>query len=220
MAADQPGQFVSESAVGNILDNLTFADNLNKMAEKDMKEATNNAPENNEGFDINTDENQSGTTHLNEPVGEESELEKLKTELEESKDKYLRKVAEFDNFRRRSAKERIELIQTAGRDVITELLDVLDDCDRAQKQLETSEDAAAIKEGVMLVFNKLRNSLQARGVKAMETVSEEFNPDLHEAITEIPAPTEELKGKVVDEVVKGYYLNDKIIRHAKVVVGK
>jgi molecular chaperone GrpE len=139
------GQFVFESAVGNILDNLTFADNLNKMAEKDMKEATNNTPESNEGFDINTDENQSGTTHLNEPVGEESEMEKLKTELDEAKDKYLRKVAEFDNFRRRSAKERIELIQTAGRDVITELLDVLDDCDRAQKQLETSEDAAAIK---------------------------------------------------------------------------
>jgi molecular chaperone GrpE len=214
------GQFVSESTVGNILDNLTFADNLNKMAEKDMKEATNNTPESSEGFDINTDENQSGTTHLNEPVGEESEMEKLKTELDEAKDKYLRKVAEFDNFRRRSAKERIELIQTAGRDVITELLDVLDDCDRAQKQLETSEDAAAIKEGVMLVFSKLRNSLQARGVKAMETVSQEFNPDLHEAITEIPAPTEELKGKVIDEVVKGYYLNDKIIRHAKVVVGK
>jgi len=220
MDAYQHSQFVSESAVGNILDNLTFADNLNKMAEKNMKETASSTPENIEGFDINTDENQSGTTHLNEPIGEESEMEKLKTELEEAKDKYLRKVAEFDNFRRRSAKERIELIQTAGRDVIAELLDVLDDCDRAQKQLETSEDAAAIKEGVMLVFNKLRNSLQARGVKVMETVSQEFNPDLHEAITEIPAPTEDLKGKVIDEVIKGYYLNDKIIRHAKVVVGK
>ena len=112
------------------------------------------------------------------------------------------------------------MIQTAGRDVISELLDVLDDCDRAQKQIETSEDIASIKEGVLLVFNKLRNTLQARGVKAMETINQEFNPDLHEAITEIPAPNETLKGKVVDEVVKGYYLNDKIIRHAKVVVGK
>ncbi len=214
------GHFVPEMAVGSILDNRTFADNLYKMAEKDMKEEAKNTPENHVGFDINTDENQSGTTHLNEPVGEESELERLKNELEEEKDKYLRKVAEFDNFKRRNAKERMELIQTAGRDVITELLDVLDDCDRAQKQLETSDDAAAIKEGVMLVFNKLRHTLQARGVKVMETVSQEFNPDLHEAITEIPAPTEELKGKVVDEVVKGYYLNEKIIRHAKVVVGK
>jgi len=186
------------------------------MAEKVMKENTNDSTE----MDINTDENQSGTTHLNEPVAEESEMEKLKAELEESKDKYLRKVAEFDNFKRRSAKERIELIQTAGRDVITDMLDVLDDCDRAQKQLEASDDAAAIKEGVMLVFNKLRNTLQARGVKAMETIHQEFNPDLHEAVTEIPAASEELKGKIADEVMKGYYLNDKIIRHAKVVVGK
>jgi len=185
-----------------------------------MKENSNNTPESNAGIDINTDENQSGTTHLNEPVTEESELEKLKAALEESKDKYLRKVAEFDNFRRRSAKERIELIQTAGRDVITDMLDVLDDCDRAQKQLDASADAAAIKEGVMLVFNKLRNTLHVRGVKAMETIGQEFTADLHEAVTEIAAPSDELKGKVLDEVMKGYYMNDKIIRHAKVVVGK
>lgn len=186
-----------------------------------MKEkSNNNNTPNNEGIDINTDENQSGTTHLNEPVGEESELEKLKSELEDAKDKYLRKVAEFDNFKRRSAKERMELIQTAGRDVITSLLEVLDDCDRAQKQLETSGDSEVIKEGVMLVFNKLRNTMYARGVRPMETLHQDFNPDLHEAITEVPAPTAALVGKVVDEVVKGYYLNDKIIRHAKVVVGK
>lgn len=191
------------------------------MSKHDMKEkSNNNNTPNNEGIDINTDENQSGTTHLNEPVGEESELEKLKSELEDAKDKYLRKVAEFDNFKRRSAKERMELIQTAGRDVITSLLEVLDDCDRAQKQLETSGDSEVIKEGVMLVFNKLRNTMYARGVRPMETLHQDFNPDLHEAITEVPAPTAALVGKVVDEVVKGYYLNDKIIRHAKVVVGK
>lgn len=181
-----------------------------------MKEQDENSPL----ADINTDENQSGTTHLNEPVSEESDLEKLRAELEESKDKYIRKVAELDNLRRRSAKERIELIQTAGRDVITDMLNVLDDCDRAQRQLETSNDAEQIKEGVMLVFNKLRSSLQARGVKAMETMQQEFNPDLHEAVTELPAPTPDLTGKVIDEIMKGYYLNDKLIRHAKVVVGK
>lgn len=211
----QTAYLPANTGVGNILDNLTFANNLIKMAEKDMMEQ-----ENNGNVDINTDESVSGSTHLNEPVAEESALEKLKAELEDAKDKFIRKVAEFDNFKRRSAKERIELIQTAGKEVITDLLNVLDDCDRAQKQLETSTDAAAIKEGVMLVFNKLRNTLQSKGVKAMETVQQEFNPDLHEAITEIPAPTDNLKGKVVDEVVKGYYLNDKIIRHAKVVVGK
>ncbi len=185
-----------------------------------MKEKENGTPDNNMGPDINTDENQGGTTHLNEPVAEESELEQLRAELEESKDKFLRKVAEFENFRRRSAKERMELIQTAGKEVITDLLEVLDDCDRAQKQLESSDQAGALKEGLMLVFTKLRNTLQARGVKVMETINQEFNPDLHEAITEIPAATDDMKGKVVDEVAKGYYLNDKIIRHAKVVVGK
>ena len=193
---------------------------MEKMAEKNMQETENRIPEDFREPMINTDENQSGTSHLNDPVEEESEFEKLRAELEEWKDKYIRKVAEFENFRRRNAKEKIELIQTAGKEVITDLLDVLDDCDRAQKQLESSEDATAWKEGVMLVFTKLRNTLQARGVKAMETIQAEFNPDLHEAITEIPASSKEMKGKVVDEVVKGYYLNDKIIRHAKVVVGK
>lgn len=190
------------------------------MAEKDANERVNEIPENQSEIDINSDENLSGTSHLNEAMAEESELEKVKAELDEAKDKLLRKIAEFDNFKRRNAKERLDLIQTAGREVITDMLDVLDDCDRAQKQLEASQDVTAIKEGVMLVFNKLRNTLQTRGLKPMETKGTEFNPDLHEAITEIPAPAEELKGKVVDEVIKGYYLNDKIIRHAKVVVGK
>lgn len=206
------------NGVGSILDSLTFAINLEIMAEQDMKTAPHS--DNQGGMDINTDENMSGSTHLNEPVADESELEALKSQLEEEKDKYIRKVAEFENFKRRNAKERIELIQTAGKDVITELLDVLDDCDRAQKQLETSEDAAANREGVLLVFNKLRSVLQARGLKSMETKNQEFNPDLHEAITEIPAATDEMKGRIVDEVMRGYYLNDKIIRYAKVVVGK
>lgn len=148
-----------------------------------------------------------------------SELEQLSAELEALKDKHIRLAAEFENYKRRNAKERIELIQTAGKEVIQSLLDVLDDCDRAQKQLEASATDAALKEGLMLVFNKLRNTLQLRGLKAMESIHAEFNADLHEAITEIPAPSEELKGKILDEVIKGYYLNDKIIRHAKVVVG-
>lgn len=180
------------------------------MAEKDVKEQVNETPENNPGADINTDENQA--------TGE-SELEKLKAELEAAKDKYLRLVAEFDNFRRRTAKERIELVQTAGREVIQDLLEVLDDSDRAQKQLDSAE-GKEVKEGVSLVFNKLRSVLQSKGLKPMESIGRDFDADLHEAITEIPAPTEKLKGKVVDEVIKGYYLNDKIIRHAKVVVGK
>jgi molecular chaperone GrpE len=171
-------------------------------------------------IDINTDESVSGSTHLNEPVVNEDEIEKLKAEVQELKEKYLRQVAEFDNFRKRTAKERLELIQTAGKDVIVSLLEVLDDCDRAEKQIQSSNDAATIKEGVQLVFTKLRNTLQAKGVKPMKSIGTDFNPDHQEAITEIPAANEDLKGKVVDEVEKGYYLNDKIIRFAKVVVGK
>lgn len=177
--------------------------------------------ENEGNIDINTDESLSGTSHLNEPVTEETEIEKLKAELQEQKDKYVRKVAEFENYKRRSAKERLELIQTAGKEVIVDMLDVLDDCDRAQKQIEGSDGIKKeIKDGVLLVFNKLRSTLGARGLKPMETIHQEFNPDLHDAITEVPAPSKDLKGKIIDEIVKGYYLNDKIIRHAKVVVGK
>jgi molecular chaperone GrpE len=171
-----------------------------------------------DGMDLNTDENISGSQRLDEPV-EENEVEDLKLKIDELNDKYLRQVADFDNFRRRNAKERIELIQTAGREVIADLLDVLDDSERAQKQLETTEDLQQIKEGVQLVFTKLRNTLSAKGLKAMESVNKDFNVDLHEAITEVEAG-EEMKGKVVAEIQKGYYLNDKIIRFAKVVVGK
>jgi molecular chaperone GrpE len=169
--------------------------------------------------DINSDENMDGNQHLNEPVAEESEIEKLKSQVAELNDKYLRQAAEFDNFRRRNAKERVELIQTAGKDVITDLLVVLDDSERAQKQMETTDDVAQIKQGVQLVFSKLRTTLTGKGLKPMEAIGKDFDPDLHEAITEIPAG-EDMKGKVVDEVTKGYYLNDKIIRHAKVVVGR
>jgi molecular chaperone GrpE len=149
-----------------------------------------------------------------------SELDTLKADLVDHKDKYLRLMAEFENFRRRTAKERIELIQTASKEVIVSLLDVLDDCDRAEKQLNASDDIALQKEGIQLVFNKVRSTLQAKGVVAMESVHQDFDVEKHEAITEVPAPNDELKGKVLDEISKGYLLNDKIIRFAKVVVGK
>ena len=172
----------------------------------------------NQEMDINADADVPGNTHLSNPENEET-IEKLQAEVQEQKDKYLRLFAEFDNFKRRNAKERLELIQTAGKDVIISLLEVLDDCDRAEKQLTESEDIASRKQGVQLVFNKLRSKLQAKGLKPMESINTDFDVKKHEAITEIETP-EDKKGKVVDEVEKGYYLNDKIIRFAKVVVGK
>jgi molecular chaperone GrpE len=170
-------------------------------------------------MDINADENINGTQHLNDPVVEESEVENLKQQVKDLNDRYLRQAAEFENFKRRNARERVEMVQTAGKDVIKDLLDVLDDSERAQKQLESTEDVSQIREGVQLVFTKLKNTLSSKGLKAIESVNQDFNVDLHEAITEIEAG-DEMKGKVVAEVQKGYYLNDKIIRFAKVVVGK
>ena len=155
-----------------------------------------------------------------EPTLPSEETAKLRAELEEQKDKYVRLFAEFDNYKRRSSKERIEFIQTAGKEVITSLLEVLDDCDRAESQMQETNDPEQIKEGVQLVFNKLRKTLQAKGLKAMESVNTDFDVEKHEAISEMHVDDKKQKGKVVAEIQKGYYLNDKLIRFAKVVVGK
>ena len=135
-------------------------------------------------------------------------------------DKYARLAAEFDNFRKRTNKEISDVIKSAGKDVIISMLEVLDDYDRAKVQIEKSDDVQALKEGVTLVFGKLASNLKSKGLEEMVSTGEEFNADLHEAIAEIPAPTPEMADKVIDTVQKGYLMNGKIIRHAKVVVGK
>lgn len=155
----------------------------------------------------------------NEATPELSVEEKLRQENAALNDKYLRLFAEFDNYKRRTQKERMELLQTAGKDVIVSLLTILDDFDRANKAAETAVEVGPIKEGVQLVHNKLVSLLSQKGLKVMESINTPFDTDLHEAITKIPAPSEELKGKVIDELEKGYTLNDKVIRFAKVVVG-
>jgi molecular chaperone GrpE len=145
-------------------------------------------------------------------------LKKLQDELAEAKDKYVRLYAEFDNFRRRSAKEKLEMIQSANEQLLRSMLSVTDDFERAEKSFKDKNDKES--EGFFLIQNKFKKILEQYSVKAMEFGKEtDFNPDLHEAITQIPAPNEKLKGKVVDVVEKGYLLNDKVIRFAKVVVG-
>jgi len=166
---------------------------------------------------LNSDDSRAGSEL---PESNNDEVEKLQGEIAELKDKHLRLIAEFDNFRRRTAKERVELTQTAGKDILQSLLVVLDDVNRAAKQMETTDDIAVLKEGISLVFNKFKAIMQSKGLKEMEAHNTEFNADLHEAITEIPAPNNKMVGKVMDVVEQGYYLNDKLIRHAKVVVGK
>lgn len=150
----------------------------------------------------------------------EAEIEKLNAQIEEDKDKYLRLSAEFDNYRKRTMKEKAELILNGGEKSITSLLPIIDDMERAVKTTETATDISAIKEGIDLIYNKFISVLGQNGVKVIETKDQPLDTDYHEAIAVVPAPSEELKGKILDTVQTGYTMNDKVIRHAKVVVGE
>jgi molecular chaperone GrpE len=146
--------------------------------------------------------------------------EEIQTQLKETQDKYIRLMAEFDNFRKRSLKERTDLIKSAGEDILINILPVMDDFERGLVAMDKSQDVEAVKQGVLLIYNKFKEFIMQRGVKEIESFNQDFNVDVHEAITKIPAPNESLKGKVVDVIQKGYSLNDKVIRYAKVVVGE
>jgi molecular chaperone GrpE len=145
--------------------------------------------------------------------------EKLTADLQEAKDKYLRLYADFENFRRRTAKEKIESYANAQGELMKALLPVLDDFERGLKASAKAQDGGAVREGMELIYHKLYRALEQKGLKPMNAVQTEFDPELHEAITQIPAPSDDLKGKVIDEVEKGYYLHDKVLRFAKVIVG-
>lgn len=151
---------------------------------------------------------------------EEEEIEKLSAEVQEAKDKYLRLYSEFENFRRRTAKERLELIKSANEDLMSALLPVMDDFERGKKALEESEDHKTSKEGFDLIYNKFGNILKQKGLKPMEDkIGSEFNTEYHEAISQMPVEKKKMKGKIIDVVEKGYYLDEKVIRFAKVVIG-
>lgn len=155
-----------------------------------------------------------------EVVEENDELTKAKKEAEELKDKYLRLYSEFENFRRRTSKEKSDLIKSANEDVLVAMLPIIDDFERAMKSMESSEDINALKEGVDLIYNKLYKTLENKGLKPMESpIGKEFDSEIQEAITQAPAPSEDLKGKVIDQIEKGYCLNEKVIRYAKVIIG-
>ena len=152
-------------------------------------------------------------------VHEKDPLEATKQEIAELKDKYLRLYADFENFRRRTSKEKLELLSTAGADMVKQILPVVDDFERAKVSFDSSTDIVALKEGVDLIYTKLYKTLESKGLKPMQTKGETFDVEIHESIAQFPAPSDDLKGKVIDEIEKGYYLNDKVIRYAKVIVG-
>ena len=153
-------------------------------------------------------------------VSAEDEVEKLKSELEKEKKEYLFLMAEFDNFRKRTLKEKSELIKNAAESAFKGLLPIVDDFERALKASEGSEDANAMREGMELIYKKLKKYMEQNGVKEMDPEDKEFDADKHEAISAVPVPDENQKGKILDTVEKGYMINDKVLRHAKVVVGQ
>lgn len=183
-----------------------------KNTEEEVKEQQENATTQ-DAADQDTDQKEEGSS-------DEKKEPTLEEKYNEVNDKYLRLYAEFENFRRRTNKEKLDVISSANAGVVKDLLPVLDDFERAIANNENTEDITALKEGFQLIFNKFSHVLTSKGLKPMEANEETFDSELHEAVANIPAPDEKLKGKVVDTVEKGYYLNDKVIRYAKVVVGQ
>lgn len=185
-----------------------------KDIEKDATAKTANPVEEQETTPQEEKQENAATEEETSPTAE------LENQIAELKDKYLRQVAEFDNYRKRTLKEKTELILNGGENIIKSLLPVIDDIERAKKNMETADNVEALREGVDLVFKKLITTLENAGLKKIDTEGKDFNTDEHEAIAMIPAPSDEAKGKVIDCVQPGYKLNDKVIRHAKVAIGQ
>lgn len=191
--------------------------NTNIMSEEKEFNEEIDAASTPETQETNNEQESAENTVTEEQVTAEPTMEDKYAELN---DKFVRLYSEFDNYRKRTNKEKLDLISTASAGVIKDLVSILDDFERAIANNETAEDIQGVKEGFHLIFNKFKNILETKGLKQMVAKGETFDSELHEAIANIPAPAEELKGKIVDDVEKGYYLHDKVIRYAKVVVGQ
>jgi molecular chaperone GrpE len=150
----------------------------------------------------------------------EKEIEELGYKLSDVNDKYIRLSAEFDNYRKRTLKEKMEMMKTAGADALSDILPVIDDFERAMESMNNTDDIVAVKEGIDLIYNKFKDFIKTKGIQEIEAANKDFDTDFHEALTKIPAPEENLKGKVIDVIQKGYKIDEKVIRYAKVVVGE
>jgi molecular chaperone GrpE len=194
----------------------------NSLKEMTTEKKTEEQDKIKEQKDVNEKQNKKASAKTTSRTrSKDKELNKLKSELSELKDKYIRLYSEFDNFRRRTAKEKLDLVSNANEDLMLELLPVMDDFERAMNSFDSNNgDVDTLGEGVKLIYNKFKTITEKMGLKNMITKpGDEFNSELHDAISHIPAPEEELKGKIIDTIEKGYYLNDKVIRFAKVVTG-
>lgn len=184
---------------------------------KDEKKTKKDLPE-------EVQEKEVSVTEEPEEVSEEEELEEKEKSseeiIQELQDKYIRLSADFDNYRKRTLKEKMDLIKLAGEDILLKLLPVMDDFDRALQTMNEATDCKAMKDGVDLIHNKFKEFLSSNGIKEINAMNDEFNTDLHEAVTKVPAPSKKMKGKIVDVVEKGYFLHDKVIRYSKVVIGE
>ncbi|MBK7426948.1 MAG: nucleotide exchange factor GrpE [Saprospiraceae bacterium] len=202
--------------------------NIDEIRLSDAEDQTNDFMENSdEDFNIEQTSADSEENEAQQASAEEGDtnentdpVKKSKAEIAELKDKYLRLYADFENYRKRTAKESLELRKVAGQEILSSLLPVMDDFDRAKQIAEKPDSKETFSEGIQLLYHKLQSFLKQKGLQKMESNGEVFDPELHEAITEIPAPSEDMVGKVIDTVEPGYFLNEKIIRYAKVVVGK
>jgi len=200
--------------IGKLFDSIR-----NKKTNKNMSDQNIHEELENENLQDNVQETESNVEQPQAETSEKSELEIVKEQLAKEKDQYLRLFAEFDNYKKRTSRERMDIFKTANKEVITSLLPVLDDFGRALNQIEKSGDDN-LTQGIELINNKLTETLRGKGLKQMEIKpGDDFDTDFHEAITQIPAPTDDLKGKIVDIVETGYLLNDVVVRYAKVVVG-
>lgn len=192
-----------------------------EQEEKEVKvEGETNVQPETDDADNDSKKSKKNRKQRKEDEAREKEIEELKAQLEEQKDRYLRLSAEFDNYRKRTLKERSDMLKTVNGDTLSGMLPVLDDLERAMQSMQKATDVDAVREGVVLIYNKIQEFLKNKGIVEIDAMNQVFDTDLHEAITKIPAPTEDLKGKVVDVIQKGYKIDTKVIRYAKVVVGE
>ncbi len=195
----------------------TFENNDNTVTEKDINRSGTFTPEDDKKQGTDAESDKPGVPESDKIIQKERELLE---KLAEMQDKYLRLSAEFDNYRRRTLKEKIEITKFAAEDTLLQVLPVMDDFERAIKHMEDSESCSGMKEGIDLIYNKFSEFLKQQGVKEIESLKCDFNVDLHDAVTKIKVDDESLKGKIVEVILKGYYLKDKVIRHSKVVIGE